>query len=172
MKYVELLRHTDNDGDKLTDKGRAAAEEIGRTRLHAPYDLFVSTGAARANEMIEILRAAAGQQDVPVHAVVELRSTVEDRWREASKATEGGDLEAMRKVDPHLVEQESALLGAALKGVVDQLPGGGRGLVVGHSPTNEAAVLGLTGRLVQPLGKGEGVLVIVDDRTYTVEPLG
>ena len=171
MKYVEMRRHTDNDGDKLSEEGRAAAEEIGRTGLHAPYDLFVSTGAARANEMIEILRAAAGQGEVPVHAVTELRSTVEDRWREASKATDGGDLEAMRRVDPHLVEQESALLGHALKGVVDQLPEGGRALVVGHSPTNEAAVLGLTGKLVPPLGKGEGVLVAADQGAYAVEPL-
>lgn len=172
MKYVEIRRHTDNDGDQLSPDGQAAAEEIGRTGLHPPYDLFVSTGAARANQMVEILRTAAGQDDMPVHATTELRSTVEDRWREASKATDGGDLEAMRAVDPHLVEQESALLGAALRGVVDQLPDGGRALVVGHSPTNEAAVLGLTGTVVQPLGKGEGVVVVVDHGRYAVEPLG
>jgi hypothetical protein len=42
---------------------------------------------------------------------------------------------------------------------------------VGHSPTNEAAVLGLTGRLIQPLGKGEGVLVVEHDGTFDVERL-
>src|SRR3990170_1939473 len=98
MGYVEIRRHTDNDGDQLSSDGVAAAEEIGRSGLHPPYALFVSTGAARANQMVEILRAAAGQGDAPVHAETGLRSTVEDRWREASKATDGGDVEAMRRV--------------------------------------------------------------------------
>jgi hypothetical protein len=55
--------------------------------------------------------------------------------------------------------------------VVDGLPEGGRALVVGHSPTNEAAVFGLAGRIVPPLGKGEGVLLIEDGGAYRVEPL-
>ena len=58
MKYVEIRRHTDNDGDQLSSDGIAAAEEIGRTALHPPYALFVSTGAARANQMVEILRGS------------------------------------------------------------------------------------------------------------------
>jgi hypothetical protein len=171
VRYVEIRRHTDNDGDQLSSDGIAAAEEIGRSGLHPPYALFVSTGAARANQMVEILRAAAGQGDAPVHAQTGLRSTVEDRWREASKATDGGDVEAMRRVDPDLVEKESQLLGSALRGVVEQLADGERALVVGHSPTNEAAVLGLTGTEVAPLGKGEGVLVVEDNGKYAVEPL-
>ena len=171
MKHVEIRRHTDNDGDRLTAEGVAAAEEIGRTGLHPPYALFVSTGAARANQMMTVLRAAAGQEDVPVREEPGLRSVVEDRWREASKASGGGDLEAMRTVDPDLVEKETAVLGAALRSVFEQLPAGGRALVVGHSPTNEAAVLGLTGRLVPPLGKGEGVLVTEDEGRFTVTAL-
>jgi hypothetical protein len=51
------------------------------------------------------------------------------------------------------------------------LPDDGRALAVGHSPTNEAAVLGLTGELVPPLAKGEGVLVVADDDGYSVRPL-
>jgi hypothetical protein len=43
--------------------------------------------------------------------------------------------------------------------------------VVGHSPTNEAAVLGLAGRVVPPLGKGHGVLLVEDSGDYQVEPL-
>jgi hypothetical protein len=39
-------------------------------------------------------------------------------------------------------------------------------VVVGHSPTNEAAILGLTGQVIGPMGKGEGVL-IVDDAAGT-----
>ena len=46
--------------------------------------------------------------------------------------------------------------------VVDGLPESGRALVVGHSPTNEAAVLGLAGRVVPPLGGGPGVLLVKD----------
>jgi hypothetical protein len=83
----------------------------------------------------------------------------------------GADLDAIRAVDPDLVERESLLLASALRQVVARLPEGGRALVVGHSPTNEAAVLGLAGRVVPPLGKGEGVLLIEDHGDYRVEPL-
>ena len=77
----------------------------------------------------------------------------------------------MRAADPELVERDSATLGAALGRVLDQLSDGSRALVVGHSPTNEAAVLGLTGELVAPLAKGAGVLVTEDRGTYQVDPL-
>ena len=73
-------------------------------------------------------------------------------------------------IDPDLVERESWLLGSALRQVVDRLPEGGRPMV-GHSPTIEAAVLGLAGRVVPPLGKGKGVLLIEDGGDYRVEPL-
>jgi hypothetical protein len=43
--------------------------------------------------------------------------------------------------------------------------------VVGHSPTNEAAVLGLTGEIVAPLAKGAGVRVVANDDGWKVEPL-
>jgi hypothetical protein len=44
-------------------------------------------------------------------------------------------------------------------------------VVAGHSPTTEAAVLGLAGLVVPPLGQGEGVLLVEDGRDYQVEPL-
>jgi len=101
-----------------------------------------------------------------------LRSSVEGRWRDAAKAAgKGADLDAIRAIDPDLVERESLLLASALRHVVDRLPDGARALVVGHSPTNEAAVLGLAGRVVPPLGKGNGVLLIEDGGDYRVEPL-
>jgi hypothetical protein len=169
MRYVELFRHTDNDGDSLTSEGIAAAEEIGRDRLSPPYAFFGSTGAHRATEMVEILRHAAGQEDVPVSEVLGLRSSVEDRWRAAAtSAGKGATVEAMREVDPDLVEKESALLGSALQAVFEGLPDGGRALVVGHSPTNEAAVLGLTATVVGPLSKGAGVLVVEDQGRFHV----
>jgi phosphohistidine phosphatase SixA len=173
MRYVEMRRHTDNDGDRLTPQGVADAEAIGRDGLHPPYAAFVSTGAARATQMLEILRRAAGQDDVPITEETGLRSSVEDRWRGAARAAgKGADLEAIRAVDPDLVDRESWLLGSALRRVVHSLPEGGRALVVGHSPTNEAAVLGLAGQVVPPLGKGAGVLLIEDGGAYRVASLG
>ena len=173
MRSIELLRHTENDGDRLTPEGIAAAEMIGRDLLTPGYAMFGSTGAGRATEMVEILRSSVGQEDVPVTEFGGLRSTVEDRWREAAKAAgKGADVEAMRTRDPDLVEKESMLLGGALRGVLDALPDGGRALVVGHSPTNEAAVLGLTGTAVGPLGKGEGVLVVEEGGRFQVRPMG
>jgi broad specificity phosphatase PhoE len=172
MRYAEVRRHTDNDGDALTQDGVAAAEAIGHDGTNPPYAALISTGAARATHMLEILRRAAGQDDLPITDVTALRSSAEDRWREAAKAAgKGADLEAMRAVDAELVEMEAQLLGAALRQVVEELPEGGRALVVGHSPTNEAAVLGLTGVSIGPLGKGEGVLVVESGGAYAVQPL-
>lgn len=171
MRYIELYRHTDNDGDQLTADGIASARQIARDRMHPPYDLFVSTGARRATEMLEILREAAGQHDAQVIQQMGLRSIVEDRWRDAAKAAGSSEVEKIRRVDPELVEKETLLLGDALRRVVDWLPDGGRALVVGHSPTNEAAVLGLTATPIAPLGKGDGVLVVEDHGHFTVTPL-
>jgi hypothetical protein len=100
-----------------------------------------------------------------------LRSQVEDRWRAAYQKAGSGALEALRESDPELVADDSARLGAALCRVLDGLSEGGRALVVGHSPTNEAAVLGLTGEIVEPLAKGVGVRLVADDGGYQVEPL-
>jgi hypothetical protein len=63
------------------------------------------------------------------------------------------------------------VLAAALGRVLERLPDGGRALAVGHSPTNEAAVLGLTGRIIEPMGKGAGVLVVADGDETRVERL-
>jgi phosphohistidine phosphatase SixA len=173
MRSVELLRHTDNDGDRLTPEGVAAAETIAREQLTPPYAVFASTGAGRATEMVEILRRCVAQDDLPVTEVRGLRSSVEDRWRAAAKAAgKGADVAAIRAVDPDLVEKESVVLGGALRSVFDALPDGGRALVVGHSPTNEAAVLGLAGTVVGPMGKGEGVLVVEDGGRFEVRPMG
>jgi hypothetical protein len=110
---------------------------------------------------------------VPGGVVVEpgLRSQVEGRWRSAYEKAGSGAIGALCEADPELVAEDSERLGAALRRVLDDLPDGGRALVVGHSPTNEAAVLGLTGEIVAPLAKGAGVLVVAGDDGYQVEPL-
>ena len=172
MRYVELRRHTDNDGDELTAQGVADAQAIGHEGLQPPYAAFISSGAARATQMVTILRHAAGQDDSPIREVTGLRSTVEDRWRTAAKAAgKDATVEQIRTVDPDLVDHEERLLGAALREIVASLPDGGRALVVGHSPTNEAAVAGLTGQTVEPLAKGAGVLLIEDGGRFTTRPL-
>jgi broad specificity phosphatase PhoE len=170
-RFVELRRHTDNDGDVLSPDGVVAALRLG-AGLAGGYRVAVSTGAQRATQTVGCLLAALGQP-VPDGVVVEpgLRSEREDRWRAVAKEADGGDLEAMRAVDPGFVDEEAAALGAALGRVLDRLADGQRALAVGHSPTNEAAVLGLTGDLVAPLAKGAGILVAEDKGSFQVELL-
>ena len=171
-KHVELRRHTDADGDVLTPEGVRAALEIG-ARLAGGYDLLVSTGAQRATQTLACFLAGLGEK-VLRGVVVEpgLRSAAEERWRAAYEKAGSGTLQALREVDPELVEEDSAALGAALRRVLESLPDGGRALVVGHSPTNEAAVFGLAGEIVEPISKGGGVLVVEEDGAVRVEKFG
>jgi broad specificity phosphatase PhoE len=170
-KELELRRHTDNDGDALTEAGVQAALEVG-SDLRGGYRLLVSSGAQRATQTLACFACALGER-VAGGAVVEpgMRSEVEDRWRQAYQKAGSGELGALREADPELVEEDSAALGAALRRVLDRFPDGGRALIVGHSPTNEAAVLGLTGIVVEPMAKGAGVLVVADGEDTRVEPL-
>jgi broad specificity phosphatase PhoE len=170
-KYVELRRHTDADGDFLTPEGVRAAADIG-ARLTGGYAVLVSSGAQRATQTLGCFLAALGER-VPGGVAVDsgLRSQREDRWRDAYRKAGSGELEAMRAVDPELVEEDSAVLGAALARVLHALADGERALAVGHSPTNEAAVLGLTGEIVAPIAKGAGVLLVAEDDGFRIEPL-
>jgi broad specificity phosphatase PhoE len=170
-RFVELRRHTDNDGDVLTPDGVAAALRLGDA-LAGGYRVAVSTGAQRATQTVGCLLAALGEV-VPDGVVVEpgLRSAREDRWRALYREAGSGELEAMRSTDPGFVAEEAAALGAALGRVLEGLGDGDRALAVGHSPTNEAAVLGLTGTLITPLAKGGGVLITEDHGTFRVDPL-
>jgi broad specificity phosphatase PhoE len=170
-REIELWRHTDADGDVLTAEGVAAALEIG-AQLRGGYHVAVSTGAQRATQTLACFLAALGQP-VPGGVVVEpgLRSQVEDRWRAAYTKAGSGALGALREADPDLVADDAERLGAALRRVLDGMPGEGRAIAVGHSPTNEAAVLGLTGEIVAPMAKGTGVRIAVRGRDFDVEPL-
>jgi broad specificity phosphatase PhoE len=169
-RTVDLRRHTEAEGDTLTPNGVRAAVEIG-SRLGG-YDLVISSGAQRATQTIACFLAGMGQK-VMGGVVVNtgFRSQDEARWMETARGAEGKDLAAFRKVDPEFVAKEAALLGDALRAVIDAMPDGGRALVVGHSPTTEAAVLGLTGEVVAPIAKGAGVRVLEDGGRYHLQPL-
>ena len=170
-RTVDLLRHTDSEGDLLTEAGVRESVALGR-QLNGGYQLLVSSGAQRATQTLACLLCGLGQRvDGGVLVDDGFRSTVEDRWREAARRANGKGLEAFREADPELVEKESGLLGSALGRLFQRLPDGARALVVGHSPTQEAAVLGLTGEVVEPLGKGGGVRVVEEAGSYRIESL-
>jgi phosphohistidine phosphatase SixA len=169
-RVVELRRHTDNEGDVLSDEGIASAIEIGAT-LHGDYELAVTSGAQRATQTIACFQASLGQT-IAQGVIVEARfkSEVEDRWRDAYERGGGGDIASFLEADPELVASEAAVLSAALADLFQRLPEGARALVVGHSPMQEAAVFGLTGEKIEPLSKGAGVLVVEESGSYRVEP--
>jgi hypothetical protein len=50
-----------SDEQSKFPQGAADAKKTGRDLLHPPYDAFVSTGAACATQMLEIVRHAVGQ---------------------------------------------------------------------------------------------------------------
>ncbi|MBA2529894.1 MAG: histidine phosphatase family protein [Euzebyales bacterium] len=170
-KLIELRRHADDDGDVLSDEGVEAAIRLGQ-QLAGGYQVGVSTGAQRATQTIACLLAGLGQP-VPGGVVVEtgLRSPAEDRWKEIARQADGSQLSAFRAVDAEFVVAEQDRLAAGLRAVFDRIDEGQRALVVGHSPTNEAAVAGLTGTDVQPLSKGEGVAVIAEGGGFRVASL-
>jgi hypothetical protein len=65
MRYVELRRHTDNEGDRLIPQGAADAERIGRDRLHPPYAALVSAdGTAIVKRLASALSCAVARMSV------------------------------------------------------------------------------------------------------------
>jgi broad specificity phosphatase PhoE len=170
-RQIELRRHTDSDGDALTEDGVRAALEIGRS-LAGGYTLLVSSGAQRATQTLACF-ACALNEPIPGGTIVEatLRSGIEDRWHEAYRKAGSGALADLREADPELVQEDSARLARGLRRILDRLPDGGRALAVGHSPTNEAAILGLTGEIVEPIAKGAGRMVVAEGERFRVEPL-
>lgn len=63
-------------------------------------------------------------------------------------------------------------ISSLVAGFFEEIPDGGKGLAVGHTPLIEEAVLGLTGVQVDPLAECEGVrLVRVADGSLSLEEL-
>ena len=174
-KYLELRRHTDNRGDALTPEGVVAAVALGR-RLRSDYEgeyaAVWTSGAQRATQTAACVIAGWGSE-IPggVHVQLDLRSTREADWRAAYADAGAGDLESLRDVAPDLVIEDGAVLGSALRTIFGKLREGERALAFGHSPTNEAGVLGLTGIIVPPMGKGAGVLITNHEPGYDATSL-
>ncbi|MGH2765870.1 MAG: histidine phosphatase family protein [Actinomycetota bacterium] len=164
MRALELRRHAprDPDADALSEQGQTMALHVGKD-LPGGYSVLFTSPARRAAETAAWFLRGLGQQLPQEHGVAEgLGSPVEGRWRAAAKAAGTGRVDAVRTHDPELVDEESARLAGAVRELLAAVPDGGRGLGVGHSPLIEAAVYGLTGTVIDPLGECEGVLVEED----------
>ncbi len=88
MRYVELGRHTDNDGDRLTAQVEILRHASGQD------DMPITSALGLRSAVEDRWRQAA------------------------KAAGKGADLDAIRAGDPDLVERESFLLRPALRQVV------------------------------------------------------
>lgn len=161
MRALELRRHAprDPEADALSEQGRTLALHVGKD-LPGGYAVVFTSPARRAAETAAWFLRGLGQQLPPDHGVAEgLGSPAEDRWRAAAKAAGTGRIDVVRERDPELVEEESARLADAVRALLREVPEGGRGLAVGHSPLIEAAAYGLTDEVIEPLAECEGILL-------------
>lgn len=166
MRTLELRRHAkrDPDADRLDPDGEIRAEEVGRT-LAGPYEAVYTSPAKRAAETTAWFLRGLGQQLPARHGVVEgLASPVEDRWRAAAKAAGSSRMDEIERVDLELLQEESSRLAAEVQRLIVEIPENARGLAIGHSPLIEAAVYGITGRVIEPLAECEGVVLEDDGR--------
>jgi broad specificity phosphatase PhoE len=171
VRALELRRHAhrDPDADRLSSDGEILAEQVGK-ELSGPYGAVFTSPARRAAETAAWFLRGLGQPMPAMHGVVEgLGSDIEDRWRAAAKAAGSSRIDAIERVDPDLIEKESALLSDAIRRLIADLPEGARGLAVGHSPLIEAAVYGLAGTVPEPLAECEGVLLVEDEGGIRLE---
>ncbi|HEX6131007.1 MAG TPA: histidine phosphatase family protein [Actinomycetota bacterium] len=138
MRRLELRRHARRraGADALSTEGRAQAQALGE-RSGVAYDRVFVSPAARAAETAAWILRGAGQQ-LPDHAVVPGLAG-DDRT--------GGSAEGMA---------------AGVRALLAQVPDGGRGLAVSHTPFVERAAAGL-GAPIPPVAECEGILVTLRD---------
>ena len=147
MKQLELRRHVHRQpgSDALSAEGRALAQRLG-AQSTARYDRVFVSPAQRAAETAAWFLRGAGQQ-LPEHAVVPGLA-----GHDASAGSADG-------------------LADGVRALLAQLPDGGRGLAISHTPLVERAAQGL-GHTVDPMREGEGILVTqLDDGTIVLEEL-
>jgi phosphohistidine phosphatase SixA len=99
--------------------------------------VFVSPAQRAAETAAWILRGAGGQ--LPPHSVI---------TGLAGQDATGGSPEAMA---------------TGIRTLLNEVPEGGRGLAVSHTPFVERAAFGLTGVEVDAFAPGEGIEVTVED---------
>jgi phosphohistidine phosphatase SixA len=147
VRRLELRRHAVRDpaADRLSTKGRAQAEDVGR-RAGVTYDAVFVSPAARAAETAAWFLRGAGQQ-LPDHAVIPGLG---------GKDATGGSPEGMA---------------AGVRALLDRVPESGIGLAISHTPLVERAAFGLTGREIEPLAECEGILVTEDAGRVEVEEI-
>jgi phosphohistidine phosphatase SixA len=149
VERLELRRHATRDAqrDALSERGRALAEDVGRAR-GISYDVIFVSPAERAAETAAWILRGAGQQLPPEHAVIPGL---------AGQDASGGSPEGMA---------------AGVRALLDQVPDGGIGLAISHTPLVERAAAGLTGLTVEPMRECEGLLITrADDGSLTVDEL-
>ena len=149
MERLELRRHAPREAmrDGLSDRGRALAEDVGRSRGER-YDAVFVSPAERAAETAAWILRGAGQQLPPEHAVIPGL---------AGQDATGGSPEG---------------LAAGVRALLDQVPEGGLALAISHTPLVERAVFGITGREVGAMSECEGVMITrFDDGRITVREL-
>lgn len=148
MEQLELRRHARRDprADRLSPAGRVQAEDVGRATTRSYDRVFVSPAGRTAETAAWFLRGA--MQQLPDHAVVPGLG-----GQDAS----GGSPEGMA---------------GGVLALLDQLPEGGTGLAISHTPFVERAAFGLTGVDVEPFRECEGILVLRrDDGSIEIEEL-
>ena len=144
MRTLEIRRHAKRDpaADRLSEAGRAQAEDVGRSLQHS-YDVIFVSPAQRAAETIAWMLRGRGAQ-LPPHAVVP-------------------------GLAAHDNDGSSLAMAGVLSGLVDAVPDDGRGLAISHTPLIERGVLGLLARDIDPLGECEGVVLTKRDDDSAVE---
>src|SRR2546426_2027330 len=150
MKQLELRRHAPRDpsADRLSDAGRARAMEVGRAQQDIAYAAVFVSPAERAAETVAWFLRGAGQQLPLVHAVVPGL---------AGKDQTEGSPEGMA---------------TGIRSLLEQVPDGGRGLAISHTPFVERAALGLTGHEGEPVRECEWLLITLrDDGDIEIEEL-
>ncbi|MEP6757740.1 MAG: histidine phosphatase family protein [Actinomycetota bacterium] len=149
MQRLELRRHAAREAasDALSPEGRAAAEDVGRSRGERYEVVFVSPAERAAETAAWILRGA-GQQLPPEHAVIPGL---------AGQDATGGSPEGMA---------------AGVRALLDRIPDEGLALAISHTPLVERAAFGLSGREISPVDPCEGVMVTRhDDGRITIKEL-
>ncbi len=122
--------------------------DVGRAQQDVAYAAVFVSPAERAAETVAWFLRGAGQQLPLLHVVVPGL---------AGKDQTEGSPEGMA---------------TGVRSLLEQVPEGGRGLAISHTPFVERAALGLTGNEVDPMRECEGILVRQhDDGAVEVEEL-